>query len=132
MKKLMLLSVLCLMTMVSFAQKNADAAVAELSTKVELTSDQEAQILQIEKTFASDFKEIGQLKASDPAHYLQKLSVMKEMKMGKVKELLTDAQMDNYISFRKAKAKIRTADYKKWQEEDLPELEIRIRMMEAM
>lgn len=132
MKKLMLLSVLCLLSLATFAQKNADAAVAELSSKVELTNDQESQILEIEETFASDYKEISQFKTSDPAHYLQKLSVMKEMKMGKVKELLTNDQMANYNAFRKSKARERNANYKKWQEEDLPELEIRIRMMEAL
>jgi len=132
MKKLLLLSVLCLFSMATFAQKSADAAVAELTSKVELSDVQKTKLMSIESGMADGLKEISDLKTSDPAMYLQKLSYLKEAKLGEVKALLKESQVEDYIAFRKAKSKLRQADYKKMEAEGLDELQIRIRLMESM
>ena len=132
MKKLLLLSVVCLMSLATFAQKNADAVVAELTSKVELSDVQKTKLMSIENQFVKDYKEISNLKSTEPKVYYAKLSYLKDVKLGEVRDLMTEAQMDGYTDYVKARAKIRNENYKKWQAEDLPELEIRIRMMEAM
>lgn len=120
------------MSMATFAQKNADAAVAELTSKVELSDVQEAKLLSIETQFASDLKEILKLKESEPKTYYNKLSYLKEVKLGAIKDLINEDQMDSYVAYRTAKVQARNAKYKKWQADDLSELEIRILLMEAM
>ena len=134
MKKLMLLSVLCLMSMATFAQKNAvaDAAVAALSSKVELTDAQKSKLMSIESQLASDLAVIADLKTEDPAMYYQKLSYLKEVKLGQVKKLISEDQLESYITYRKAESKKRTDAYKKMEAEGLSELEIRIKLMESM
>jgi len=132
MKKLMLLSVLCLMSMATFAQKSANAVVAEFTSKVELSDVQKTKLLSLETKFENDYNEISSLKTTDPSTYYKKLSYLKEVKLGEEKELMTDAQMDSYTAYRVAKAKIRNENYKKWEAQDLTDLELRILYMEAM
>ena len=132
MKKLILLSFCCLFGLAISAQTSAKAVVAEFEANVELTKAQKKQVSAIEKAFENDWKEIAPLKNSDPKQYYNKLAYMKEVKVGKVRELLTEDQMVDYRAFRQAKSKERTAQYEKMQSEGMPSNEIRIKLLESM
>ena len=132
MKKLLLLSLCCLFGVMLFAQSTAKDVVADFTANVALSETQKKQVTEIEKAFFNDWKEVSLLKESNPELYYNKLSYLKEVKMGKVTELLSDTQMSAYRTYRKAKSVERAAMYKKLQSEGLPARAIKIQMMEEL
>lgn len=132
MKKLFLLSFCCLLGLAISAQTSSKAAVAEFESNIELTKVQKKQVAAIEKAFESDWKEIASLKDTNPKQYYNKLAYMKEVKIGKVRELLSEDQLVAYRAYRQTKSQERTAEYNKLQSEGVPANEIRIKMLESM
>lgn len=132
MKKLLLLSLCCLFGIMLSAQSSAKEVVADFTASIELSETQEKQVAEIEKAFFNDWKEVSLLKDSNPELYYNKLSYLKEVKMGKVTDLLSDTQMIAYRAYRKAKSLERAAMYKKLQSEGLPARDIKIQMMEQL
>ena len=114
------------------AQSAAMDVVADLAANVEVSDVQQKQITDIEKKFFKDWKEISTLKETNPDVYYNKLSYLKEVKMGEVTDLLTEKQLTAYRTYRKGKSVERAAMYKKLKAEGVPSREIKIKMMEEL
>lgn len=136
MKKLFLLSTLCLFSLAIFAQtaqSNATQLVAEVAAKVQLDDSQKAKLYDLQVKLSNDLAQVSPLRSADPETYYNKVSTLKEMNFTAIMEMMSEDQLEDYrASILKANSEERSSLYKKWKAEGLSDQEIKLRLVEAM
>lgn len=136
MKKLFLLSTLCLFSLAIFAQtaqSDATQMVADIAAKVQLDDSQKTKLFDLQVKLSNDLAQVKPLRSSDPETYYNKVSTLKEMNFTAIMEMMSEDQLEDYRkSVLKASSDKRSSLYKKWKGEGLSDQEIKLRLVEAM
>ncbi len=136
MKKLFLLSALCLFSLAIFAQtaqSDATQMVADVAAKVNLDDDQKTKLFDLQVKLSNDLAQVQPLRDSDPEIYYNKVSTLKEMNFTAIMKMMSEDQLEDYRkSVLKANSDKRSSLYKKWKADGLSDQEIKIRLVEAM